>query len=382
MDRATEITLLEELAGLRKAKSFYLDDAVTASPVQRYACPENFAKEQQTIFRGVPVIGAHRSELAGPNDFLTRELAGLPVLLTRDSNGEVHAFLNVCRHRGTRLVDDNAGCQKRFTCPYHAWTWDNRGDLKGIPHGAQGFPDLEKETLGLKRLGCTEAYGWIWVQANTDKTPDIDSHLGGLAADMAWLDAAGLKIAHCNEWVRPVNWKILIEGGIEAYHFRIAHRNTIGPFFQDNLSSYQVFGSHLRSVLPRVSLDEMMEKPKEDWSLRRDTNLVYSIFPTSQFLVQEDHIVWIHEMPMAADQTYVRLLTLVPEDFDRSDAEAAEHWWKNHDITVRTLSEDFDIGESIQSGLLSGANDELRFGRFEGALHQFNEIVDRHVATA
>ncbi len=378
MDRAMEIGLLEELVGLRMAKSLFLDDSVTTSPVQRYTCPDRFTKERTVLFRGLPVIAAHRSELAAPNDFLTREIAGLPVLMTRDAVGDVRAFLNVCRHRGTRLVNDETGCLKRFTCPYHAWTWNNRGDLQGIPHGTQGFPNLEKETLGLKRLGCTEAYGWIWVQADTDQAPDIDVYLGELAADMAWLNAADLKIAHCSEWVRTVNWKILIEGGIEAYHFRIAHRDTIGRFFQDNLSSYQVFGCHLRSILPRMSLDAMMQRPRESWRLRRDANLVYSIFPTSQLLVQEDHIVWVHETPRAADQTRIRLLTLVPV----SNRKTADHWSKNHDITVRTLSEDFDIAESIQSGLPSGANDVLRFGRFEGALHQFNGIVERHLDQA
>ena len=179
--------------------------------------------------------------------------------------------------------------------------------------------------------------------------------------------------------VRAANWKILIEGGVESYHFRIAHKDSIGPFFQDNLSSYRVFGPHIRSILPRAGLDAMIAQPKESWSLRRETNLVYSIFPAAQLLVQEDHIVWIQGIPLAPDRTLVRLATLVPADLDPADAAATQHWRKNHDITVRTLAEDFAIGESIQSGLLSGANDELRFGRFEGALDRFNRIVEREL---
>ena len=157
MDRSTEIELLEELAGLREACAFYLDDAVATSPVARYTCPERFSREQQALFRALPAVVAHSSELEGPDSFLTRHLAGLPLLLTRDSAGAVHAFLNVCRHRGTRLVDAASGCRRRFVCPYHAWTWDNRGALKGIAHGAAGFPGIDKGVLGLKRLGCAEA---------------------------------------------------------------------------------------------------------------------------------------------------------------------------------------------------------------------------------
>jgi len=379
MDRSTEIELLEELAGLREARAFHLDDAVATSPVARYTCPERFARERQMLFRTSPAIVAHRSELAGSDSFLTREFAGLPLLLTRDSDGAVHAFLNVCRHRGNRLVGAASGCRRRFVCPYHAWTWDNRGVLRGIRHGAAGFPGIDRDTLGLKRLACAEAYGWIWVVADTDAAPDIDGFLGELAADFAWLDASGLKIVHEEAGGRAVNWKILVEGGLEAYHFRTAHKNTVGPYFQDNLSTYRVFGRHIRSILPRVRLDAMMERPKETWSLRSEANLVYTVFPSAQLLVQEDHIVWVSALPLAPDRSRVRIATLAPADFDPADAEAALHWRKNHDITVRTLSEDFAIGESIQGGLLSGANEELRFGRFEGALDRFNRIVEREL---
>ena len=222
MDRKTEIELLDELATLRKAGAFHLDEAVAASPVARYTCPERFARERESLFHSLPAIVAHASELARPNSFLTRDLAGLPLLLTRDSAGAVHAFLNVCRHRGTRLVDAASGCRRRFVCPYHAWTWDNRGTLLRVRHEEAGFPGIDKGALGLKRLGCAQAHGWIWVAAGTDAAPDIGGFLDGLAADFAWLDAGSLKIVHEEMRERAVNWKILVEGAIESYHFSLA----------------------------------------------------------------------------------------------------------------------------------------------------------------
>ena len=382
MDRATELELLEELGGLRAARSFFVDDAVTAWPVARYTCPDRFTREMQALFRTMPAVAAHSSELAGPDAFLTRDHAGLPLLLTRDSDGGAHAFLNVCRHRGTRLVGAARGCRRRFTCPYHAWTYDNRGALTGVTHGAAGFPGVDRAELGLQRLGCTEAHGWIWIAPGAGAAPDIDGLLGGLAGDFAWFGADALRIVHEERREWAANWKILYEGGLESYHFRVAHKDTIGPFFQDTLSSYRVFGRHIRSILPRARLDAEMALPEDSRSLRRAANLVYSILPSSQLLVQEDHIVWIQALPLAPDLTSVRLATLAPADTVLADPETARHWRKNHDITVRTLSEDFAIGESIQSGLLSGANTELHFGRFEGALDRFNRIVEQELAAA
>ena len=379
MDRSTEIELLEELADLHAARGFHLDEEIATSPVARYTCPERFAREREGLFRALPAIVAHVSELPEPDGFLTRRFAGLPMLLTRDGSGRVHAFLNVCRHRGTRLVDAPDGRRRRFTCPYHGWSWDNCGALEHITHGDAGFPGIDRSSLGLKRLGCVESHGWIWVAAGTEAAPDIDGFLGGLAADFAWFDAGGLKIAHEEVGERAANWKILVEGGIEAYHLRVAHKDTVGSYFQDTLSTYRVFGRHIRSVLPRARFDATMAGPREGWSLRRAANLVYSVLPSAQLLVQEDHVVWVQALPLAPDRSLVRIATMVPSDFDPDDAEAARYWRKNHDITVRTLAEDFEIGESIQSGLLSGANDALRFGRFEGALDRFNRTVEREI---
>ena len=125
-------------------------------------------------------------------------------------------------------------------------------------------------------------------------------------------------------------------------------------------------------------MGELPSLNQNEWRLRDHAQLLYTLFPASALLVQSDHISWIHFEPLAVDATRIRLCTLVPGN--RTElAEDLEHWKKNHKITVDTLTEDFEIGESIQSGLASGANQQLTFGRFEGALAQFNSIVGEHL---
>ena len=380
MDRKTELELIEELAGLRDARSFYLDESATISPVARYSCPEQFDRECHSLFRRMPALVAHSSELDGLNSFITREFVGMPLLLTRDGDGKAHALLNVCRHRGSRLVNESSGCSRRFVCPYHAWTYDNRGVLKVIPHGEAGFPGIGRDSLSLKSLGCQEAHGWVWINPGSADEPDVEGFLDGLAPDMVWLGAGNVRIVHQDIVERAANWKIIYEGGLEAYHFRIAHKDTIGKYFQDNLSSYRMFGRHIRSILPRSNLDSEMELPEESRSLRAAANILYTVFPSAQLLVQKDHIAWLQVQPLAVDRSRLRISTLAPVDSDLSGPDVAHYWQKNHEITMRTLAEDFDIGESIQSGLLSGANEFFQFGRYEGALDKFDSMVDAELA--
>lgn len=370
MRRDEEVILLEELVGLKKEKQLFLDDAPTSNPVDDYTDATRFTTEMRQIFDHMPLIIAHASELDGPNSFLRRTVNQRPLLLLRGDDNEVRGFINVCRHRGTRLVNDESGCKRRHSCPYHAWTWDSRGQFVNGPHFDAGFPGVNKEDLNLKPVPIAVRHGFIWLLPEHGRQ-NIEEYLGEFDSALAWAGTERLVAHQSDVQLRHCNWKILVEGGIEAYHFRVAHRNTIAPLFNDNLSSYQCLGPHMRSVLPRASISELPEQPREQWNIREHANVLLNVFPSSSLLVQSDHVIWIGISPLSTDRSKVRMMTLKPADSKQTQ----DYWDKNHQLTVTTLNEDFDIGESIQSGLLSGANDVLRFGRFEGALNRFNETV-------
>lgn len=344
-------------------------------PVTNYAREERFAAERATILQRLPHVAAHSSELVEPGAFRVIEFEGLPVLLTRDKDGTARAFLNVCRHRGARLVSEDEGCKHHFTCPYHAWTYGSDGALVGGPHMESGFPDIDKAQSGLAPLPTHESMGLIWVVPKTGMAFDIEAYLEPMHADFAALDLASHVIVAQDTIEIAANWKILVEGGIEAYHFKIAHRDTIAPFFEDNLSSYTVFAPHMRSILPRATMAKLDRATRDAWRVRDHANVLYTFFPTTQFLVQQDHVVMITSRPLAADRTALRIATLAP----KANADDAEHWQRNHAITRTTLDEDFALGEGIQTGLASGANSHLTLGRFEGALTKFNAMVDAYL---
>ena len=380
MDRQTELSLIDEILTLKSANSAFLNDAAAINPASHYTCPKRFADERTHVFRPLPKAAAHISELSEEDAFVRRDVAGQSILLTRDASGHIHAFLNACRHRGTRLVDDDRGCRKRFSCPYHAWTYANSGELIGAPHFEQGFPDMEKAALSLRPLNCAVRFGIVWVWSQTDQSLNIDDHFRGLDDELDALAIADMKIAAEDASVRGANWKIFVEGGIEAYHFRVAHRNTIGPHFEDNLSSYRCFGSHMRAVLPRTSMAKLCEQSRNSWKLREHANVLYTLFPTCQFLVMQDHIVWITSEPKSPEESTLRIVTLAPVSGPLAEGKDAEHWTRNHEITMATLDEDFLLGESIQATVASGACERMLFGRFEGALEQFRLTVEQQIA--
>jgi len=378
MEQATQIQLISELLELHDKRSPFLDEHWEKPELDRYHSPEFFSRERERIFHAQPQIAAHASELSGPGAFLSLELAGRPLLLTRDETGAARAFYNVCRHRGAQLVAEASGCKQRFSCPYHAWTWSNAGKLIGVPHEKTGFPELDREEYGLHSLPCEELGGWIWVSLTAQGGIDVQAHLGDLAPDILAMNAGSHVVFDTTTRDIDANWKLLVEGGIESYHFRVAHKDTIAGLFLDNLSSYRCFGRHIRSVLPRSSLQELRDKPEGTWNLVQHANVLYSLFPGSQFLVQEDHFVWIQSMPIAPGRTRLRLSTMVPREANTPERQG--YWRRNHLLTTTTLDEDFDLGEGIQRGLASGANAHLNFGRFEGALVRFNRFVDKAIA--
>ncbi len=382
MDRQTEIQLIREIIGLAEQESAFLDSEIAHSPIRRYASPERFERERAMIFRRKPVIVAQSSELEGARSFLTKDFLDLPILLTRDDAGRASAFLNVCRHRGARIEREASGCKRVFTCPYHAWSWTNDGALRSVPHEAQGFPDLPRAERGLRRLPCTEAHGFLWIIANPDATdmPDIDDWLSGLAPDLTWLGLADHRIAAIETTDISANWKVLMEGGMEAYHFRVAHKNTIGPYFPDNLLTYTTFGPHMRAILPRISMPDLRQVPEADWQIRRDANMVLTLMCNTQLLVQQDHVMWFHFEPLSEAETRVRMATLAPRSAPDTD-EMQAHWDKNQKITVTALMEDFELGEEIQAGFASRGNPSHLFGRFEGALDKFNLVVEDMIAS-
>ena len=162
MKREAQLELARQIQAYVKDGSTALAPEVFRNPVAAYSDPARARLELERLFRGLPLFMGLSSRLPGPGDYLSEEIAGVPVLLVRDREGKLRAFANICRHRGAPVAS-GCGTARSFSCPYHGWTYGLDGKLVGIPH-EQSFGGVDKATHGLQPLPAGERYGLMVVR--------------------------------------------------------------------------------------------------------------------------------------------------------------------------------------------------------------------------
>jgi phenylpropionate dioxygenase-like ring-hydroxylating dioxygenase large terminal subunit len=369
----------------------YLDTGTTAmaegiyaNPVTDYICAEQAAAERDRLFRRWPLNLGLSCRAPAPGDYFEEDWSGVPILVVRGRDKVLRAFMNVCRHRGARVA---LGCGKarNFVCPYHAWTYDLDGALRGRPHDA-AFAEAPAATHGLVPLPIEERHGMIWVGATRDTPIDLDRQLGGLNEEMA---AYGLDRYHHYETRilrRDMNWKLVVDTFLELYHLSTLHPTTVGPILYTDRSCFDGFGHNLRLIGARKTIHQMKEQPEAEWDLVTHTAIVYVLFPNTVFIMQGDHVETWHVYPdlSAGDGVeraamYVSLYTPEPAATDS----ARGHWERNFDLLMATVEqEDFPLGERVQRGFHAGAQPHITFGRNEPALQHFHKSIAAELANS
>jgi glycine betaine catabolism A len=348
-------------------------------PGRDYAAPEVYDAERDLVFHRTWFCVGRDADLAEPGDFITRDVAGESVLIVRTKEGELRAHYNVCRHRGSYLVDAERGRAKgAIVCPYHAWAYALDGRLVGTPN-VRAEDGLDREVYGLRPVAVDTWDGFVFVNLAEEPTPllaqlaiEPDGPL-----DYARYRTGELRVAHRIDYEVAANWKIVIDNYNECLHCPSVHpelvqlvpiyrkgqvvdleRPDLGATLADGLSTFTMTGTSALPFLPGLT------------DLDRRTYWGYSVFPNLLVNLLSTGVMTYTLYPRAADRTTIvseylfRPETIEGDGFDCSDMV------EFLDLVSR---QDWAVCERAQRGVGSKGFVRGVYPPQDGLLHRFAE---------
>ena len=332
-------------------------------PVEHYYSQARFEQEIQML-RHRPVVFCPSSALPEKGSYIARTAAGTPLVVVRGQDNQVRAFINACRHRGMKVVD-GSGCAKALTCPYHAWTYNLDGSLKGIP-GKEAFPQLASDAPGLTEVSAIEKGGLVYVQ----QEGEIDSGLMTHALDF-FGDAQ--ICFHQSETTDEANWKLLTETLLEGYHIKSLHRESFYPFGLDNINVVETFGQNARVVYPFKRIEKLREIARGDRDITGFATLVYHLFPNVSVSVLSKHTSVTIIEPLSPTRTQMTSYYVKHADTNARSISDQDAMRDVEFVNQSGQEEDRAAARAIQETVTTAANTHLNFGYFEKAIVHFHQ---------
>lgn len=345
-----------------------------------YSDAEVAAKERQKIFERVPMMAAHSDQVREPGSFISLQLNSSNVILTRQADGRVGAFLNVCRHRGARLVNAESGQRSRFTCPYHGWTYSNDGKLRGIGF-ADSFGMRPSEERSLISLPVEERHGFIWVVENPQGQINVAAHLGA-EMDQALAEYRLETYFHyrTNVFDFPQNWKVMMDGLIDGYHVQFLHGKTISPYFFPNMMGIEILGRNALWGNPRRAMEKILDEEPGQTPLDRYAIIGNLFVPNAAMVMHPHHIeFWtVYQNPESTGSCRVHLRYLTPQaEHDARGVEILDKNWKI--ATDAIINEDVPVGNSIQASSAMPRSGRAILGRNEVTNQLFHRAYKQYM---
>jgi phenylpropionate dioxygenase-like ring-hydroxylating dioxygenase large terminal subunit len=351
-----------------------------------YHDPDFYRLEVERVLGPAAQIVCHLSDIAEAGAWIAFDYLGERILVVRQRDGCVRAFANVCRHRGARIADGSSGCARRFTCPYHGWTYDLEGRLVGVPM-REDYDGLEPDGLGLVRFETEIWRGFVFVRL-AGGAPSVAEMMAPHEEEIAPYRFEDLRaIGRVTLRPRPVNWKAIADNYSDGLHIAVAHPGLTRLFGRD----YKVeAGAYVDRMEGRLS-----ERPSRVASERAYQALLppvphlpaeaqrlwlyYKLWPNLAFDIYPDQVDFMQFLPVSPTETLIREISYALPD-DRREMKAARYL--NWRINRRVNAEDTELVERVQQGMVSPSYRPGPLGRSEVCLRSFAEKLRRLIPEA
>ena len=352
-----------------------------------YTSEKRFEAESKHLFSNQPLVAGLSGDIPNPGDMILFDAAGPSILVTRGKDGKARAFLNMCTHRGAKLIEASepwAGKGKKISCPFHAWTFETgEGKLIGQP-GKAGFKDCEIGARSLIEVPCQEYIGLIFVKADPDGTPiDAKAHLGSFGPELEQIELTRAEPVKKGILTADSNWKFALDTYGESYHFAALHKTTIAHVFYSDKCVYDPFDQHHRVSFPALRLGELVDMNESKWP-KTNYGGVHYLFPNT--------IIFFGAI--SADSYFTQIFRLFPDGvgktrchfavyapFGIDDEAHREMCEQNYDATATVVQdEDYLVASNGYANLLTAPeNHHVVIGANELALHDVHKNIAKTI---
>ncbi|MGV9838045.1 aromatic ring-hydroxylating oxygenase subunit alpha [Nocardia niigatensis] len=333
-------------------------------PLHYYRDPKITEVEESQILRRTPLMIVPSVRIPEPNDYVVRSVLGDSLLVTRDRAGVAHVFLNYCRHRGAQPAC-GSGNSTRFTCPYHAWTYKNTGELAGVP-GKEGFAGMNRGDYGLVELPSQERHGFVWAVLSAEAGIDIDAHLGTMGPELAQLNYASYGYHDDREFDSDVSWKGALEAFAESYHFPFVHgESVIGQNTVANTSTHDAYGRHHRMGFPFNWITALDTDPNGSWDPLMNMGVIYWIYPNLVLANSPVGVEILDMLPAGAPTRCTVRHSWMAKFPATTDEQRAVYDGIFGQVHAAVRDEDFAMLPQCGEGVRQGQHDHMIIGRNE-----------------
>ena len=344
-----------------------------------YTSEEFYAREVREIFMKVWNLAGRVEQIPQSGDYVTLELAGVPVIILRDDNHEVRAFANTCRHRGARLLE-GTGARERIVCPYHGWTYALNGALRAAPQ-MQRTRNFERGRYGLAPLRVEAWQGFVFVSFDPDIAP-LSVYYGDLFERYASYRFDEMVLTRRRRYDLACNWKLLIENAHEAYHTGVVHSATLGEQHAEVLETRGNWEALFHPLETSVAV-----LPGESTAFPHIAGLSDDLaggtfftllYPNTHFACVQDCMWWMTFIPTGAQRCIGEVgfcfprSTVARADFD----EVVSRYYHRWDVSI---DEDNATGERQQEGLRSALRTPGPYSHTEEVVYRFAKWLLAHV---